>query len=108
MVVEDEHGFAPLYGRMERGVTIRASRTARDQCVLAAFVGTAAHDTRVGIVELAGGTAAGAWIESRFDLQTGDSRRQISIWFPSDGNKAEPAENWPQPCIEQLVTSCVG
>jgi hypothetical protein len=48
-----------------------------------------------------------AWIEPRFAIQAGESCRRVSIWLPEPSAEAGPDDNWPQPCIEQLVPSCV-
>jgi len=106
-IVEEAHGFAPVYGRLERGAAIRASASGRERCVLASFVGAAAEGGRVEIVELQCSAADGPWVESRFGIEIAGAQRQVSVWFPRDPAKAEPDQNWPQPCIEQLVTSCV-
>ncbi|HET7694277.1 MAG TPA: alginate lyase family protein [Vicinamibacterales bacterium] len=105
-VVEHPGGFAPAYGRIERGVAVRASRSARDECVLALFVPVLTGTAAVAVSRLAAPAPERGWVETRFQLQTGDTRHQVRLWFPS-GGEAEPGGTWPQPCIEQLVTSCV-
>jgi hypothetical protein len=106
-VVEHDQGFAPEYGRMERGVAIRASRTAYDTCVFATFVPAAADPPRdVEAAELIGRSRDPRWAETRFQLRVGDAVHSATVWFPA-GAEAEPDASWPQPCIEQLTTSCV-
>jgi hypothetical protein len=104
--VDDERGFAPVYGRIEHGGAIRATRVARDACVLATFVpAAAAAGEAVEVVEVSAARTSTRWIETRFHVRTAGSQHQIGISFPA--SRAEPDDNWPQPCIEQLVTSCV-
>ena len=105
-LVSDERGYSPAYGRIERGLAIRASCKGDRRCVIATFVAAPAIAGRVDIVETTG-TSREGWSETRLAIHTGDAQRQVSIWFPDAVNEAEPEENWPQPCIEQLVTSCV-
>jgi hypothetical protein len=104
-VVAHERAFAPAYGKMDRGLAIRASQAARDECVLATFVHTAAASIRdISPAPIRGATQRR--VERRFELCAGASRRLISVWFPADV-PPEPDESWPQPCIAPLVTSCV-
>jgi hypothetical protein len=105
-ILEEERSFAPVYGRMERGIAVRASRTARDTCVIGTFVPASVGAQVVEIDEADAAPAPAGWAETRFHVRIDGSVRQVSLWFPS-GGQAEPGENWPQPCIEQLVPSCV-
>ena len=105
-VVEDAAGFAPVYGRIERGSAIRASGVRATECVLATFVPVSARDPRsVEITQVASESSPAGWTETRFHLRVDDVQRQVSVWFPVSA-QAERGANWPQPCIEQLVTSC--
>jgi hypothetical protein len=105
-LVTNDRGLAPVYGHIGRGRAIRASRSARHECRLAAFVAaTAQPSENLHIVELAAESTRAGWIETRFQLR-GASTQHVSVWFP-EHNEAEPDGNWPQPCIAELETSCV-
>ena len=102
-----DRGFAPEYGQIERGLAIRASRTAQAGCVLAAFVPVQALSDRPAIVDVGVANLAPGWSSARFRIRTGDTERVVSVPLPAVLEAEPDAENWPQPCIEQLVTSCV-
>lgn len=104
-VVDDQQGFAATYGRIERGRALRARVTGQNACVLGTFVPSAAVRS-IDIAHEAAESAYPGWVETRFAIRTDDALRHVSLWFPEDA-PAEPDGNWPQPCIEQLVTSCV-
>jgi hypothetical protein len=106
-IVENDRGFAPEYGRIERGLAIRASRTAPDSCVLAGFVPVQALSDRPAIVDVGVASLAPGWMSARFRIRAGDMERVVSVPLPAVYEADPEAENWPQPCIEQLVTSCV-
>jgi len=107
-MVEDAAGFAPEYGRIERGIALRASRTARGSCVIAAFVpASPALSHRPAIVEVEGADfLAPGWTSARFHVHAGDAELRIAVPFPSDLEADPPRTDWPQPCIEQLLKSC--
>ena len=105
-IVEDERGFAAAYGRVERGVAVRASRDGRDRCVIATFIPALAfqgHPIEIAEVQE---TAHDGWIRTSFRIRAGGMHRHVAVPFPALGSAA-PAGDWPQPCIEQLETSCV-
>lgn len=107
-VVEEALGFAPEYGRIEPGVAIRAGRVDEGACLLAAFVPAAPPFTDgPAISEIGGAECAPGWTAARFHIHAGQSDLQVTIPFPDDSEAEPPPENWPQPCIEQLQTSCV-
>jgi hypothetical protein len=105
-VVGNERGFAPEYGRIEPNSAIRASRTAPDNCVLAAFVASGGVTDRPAIVDLGTVAAATGWTSARFRIRAGQTEFLVTVPFPAS-SEAEPRAGWPQPCIEQLPTSCV-
>jgi hypothetical protein len=107
-IVEDEAGYSPEYGRIEPAVAIRASRTARGICTIAAFIpASPALSHRPAIVEAAAGEQPRGWTAARFHIRAGDSEFQVTVPFPADAQAEAHAASWPQPCIEQLVKSCV-
>lgn len=94
--------FAPEYGRVERALTIRASRSGPGPFDIAAFVpATAAITEALSIVETTAPDAAGGWSLSAFQLRGGTQNLRLVVAFPAD--EAQPdAANWPQPCIDEL------
>ena len=107
-LIDDPAGFAPEYGRIEPSVTIRASRIARDVCVLAAFVpATPALSHRPEIVELRALGLAPGWTAAQFDIRAGAAQIHVTVPFPERLDAQRAAADWPQPCIEQAAKSCV-
>lgn len=103
-VIDLEESFAPVYGRIERGRAIRATVLAREECVLASFIPATAEQARNLDLAALDHSRRGDWVETRFHIRSMNAGRAVSVWLP-DGDGAELG-NWPQPCIEQLVTSC--
>ena len=107
-VVEDAHGFAPEYGCIERGIAIRASRTAPAVCLLAAFIPAGpALSHRPAIVSVDGADSRPGWTSARFQVRAGQNELLVSVPFPRESEAEPQPHNWPQPCIEQLQLSCV-
>jgi len=107
-IVEHAAGFAPEYGRIEPGIAIRASRTARDVSVLAAFIpATPALSDRAAIVQRAANAAAPGWTAVRFGIRAGTIDLQVTVPFPISRDAGPVAASWPQPCIEHTPESCV-
>jgi len=98
--------FAPEYGRVEHGMTIRTGHTCGAPCAIGTFVpATAAMSDALAMVELPAQRTAD-WITCRFAVCTRQGELRLAVAFPAE--EAQPqVENWPQPCIEQLVQSCV-
>jgi hypothetical protein len=108
-VIEHDVGVAPEYGRLERGITIRAGRQAQRAVVLAAFVPSPRLcSASPAIAETDAPAAAPGWAATAFAIRCGHDAFTVTLAFP-DNIAAEPSlQNWPQPCIEPLPTSCVG
>ena len=96
--------YAPAYGLVEYGVTARVHARRATPFVMAAFVPAADGSERVAIVALAEQRDSN-WVRCPFQIDDGAREWRVEVCFPSDLN-TEPS-NWPQPCIEQLVQSCV-
>lgn len=105
-IVEEERGFAPAYGRVERSAAILARGSGRERCVIATFVPSAVQAHPVALGEVREEAAQGGWTRVSLRIRAAQARRDVSVSFPADG-AARPDENWPQPCIEQLETTCV-
>jgi hypothetical protein len=98
--------YAPEYGRVEQGTTIRTGHAAPAPFTIGTFIpATAAMGDGLAIVELAP-TRTRDWTTCHFAISTRQGDLHASVAFPADPTQP-PAENWPQPCIEQLVQSCV-
>ena len=106
-VVEQDQGAAPVYGRIERGRALRAAAAGREECVLAAFIPATAEQARDAAVVALPPSRSGTWLNTRFEIRAARSALSVSVAFPADGHAEPPAQSWPQPCIEQLLTSCV-
>jgi hypothetical protein len=98
--------FAPEYGRIEHGMTIRTGHTATAPFTIGTFVpATAAMSDALAMVELPAQRTPD-WVTCRFAICTRQGELRVSVSFPV--SEARPqGDNWPQPCIEQLVQSCV-
>ena len=103
----DAVGFAPEYGRIERGIAIKASCRKPERCVIASFVpATAALADRVAIVEVHAARESAEWDWTSFHIRAGHAEIQVDVPFPA-GPAEPPPSSWPRPCIEQLMKSCV-
>jgi hypothetical protein len=98
--------FAPEYGRIEHGMTIRTGHTATAPFTIGTFVpATAAMSDALAMVELPAQRTPD-WVTCRFAICTRQGELRVSVSFPV--SEARPqGDHWPQPCIEQLVQSCV-
>lgn len=94
--------FAPAYGRIERSLTIRASRAGSGPFDIAAFVpATADLGVAAGIDEMDAPAPRTGWSFSAFRLRAGDKEKRMVVAFPT-GEAQPDAANWPQPCIDEL------
>jgi len=98
--------YAPEYGRIEHGTTIRTGQAAAGPFTIATFIpATATMGDGLAMVELTP-TITPAWTTCHFAITTRQGDLHASVAFPADETQPS-SQNWPQPCIEQLVQSCV-
>lgn len=99
--------YAPAYGRVERAATLRCERTAEAPLTIGTFVAaTASMADALSIVELPERQEEG-WFYSRFGVSTRSGDLTIEVPLPIDGGARPSAAEWPQPCMEQLLSPCV-
>ena len=107
-IIEHAAGFAPEYGRIEPGLALRARQTMRDAGVLAAFFAAApVLGDRAAIVQVPASAPSPGWTATRFEIRAGTRDFQVTVPFPINLDAEAVASDWPQPCIEQISTSCV-
>jgi hypothetical protein len=97
--------YAPVYGRIEHGTTLRATRSGGGPFVLGTFIpAIGAFTESLAIAELEP-DADDDWFTSRFSVSTARGELTFDIAFPRDP-EAQPPTSWPRPCIAELVQSC--
>lgn len=97
-VVDDPalSSYAPLYGRVEHAVTVVAGHSASTSFSIATFFPAAASVHRIDVREVRSKSPRPGWVESAFDIESGNDAFQVSVAFPDD---ITAASDWPQPCI---------
>ena len=104
-----EPAYSGDYGRIESTSVLRTSLNASGPVVMAAFVPLQAARGRCPKLSLVGNddTRDGEWTVWTLSCAGEDADTQFAVAFPRDPRKAVRAEDWPQPCIQELRASCV-
>jgi hypothetical protein len=102
----DLSSYSPEYGRIEPSTTLVAHQEAAAPFAVGTFIpAMGAGGARVAIAEVPASAADDRWKTVTFGIQSGDDEVQASVAFPWSASEAQPAKDWPQPCITGLEVS---